>query len=268
MRIKKPILVTLLLILLFASVGFVIFKSKDQRYVPKRQNNDQIIVYQDSNKVELYFHNPESSVPVDIRVGFYWGDGPYEIARAEVQPGETVSTLETSVGDMYEHLAPGIYSGRILVYDLETGVLLDRLEPLEFRIYHSVRDEYEILKAPEEQHFEATLDEQEYRPEHLKISIDLKTQKLRSGFYGLVAEPRELDTLVFVRINGEEILFSKAEKIPPRSMLFEMNLEPGIAEILSVGDVISDVHVDSFYSDTKEFYDSIPAEIYEVVQSS
>ena len=41
-----------------------------------------------------------------------------------------------------------------------------------------------------------------------------------------------------------------------------------MADLLSEGETIPEVRVDSYYSDTGEFYDSIPAEITEIFRSS
>lgn len=266
MKNKKLQIFSLILIL---TIGIlVLYRYNSNRFVPKRQNEDQVIVYQDSNKVELFFHNPSDSTPVEIRVEFYVGDGPYEVARAQVQPNETVTILETTDGEPYNHFVPGVYGGRILVYDLETGRLKERINPLEFRIYHSYRDAYDTLVPPVESDREVILDEEEYRPEYLKMRVDLKTEEIRTGIYGLASEWRELKTFIYVEINGEEILIAKADRVPPRTLIFDLYLEPGVADLLREGSVIPNAHVDSYYVDTGEFYDSIPAEIYEIVRSN
>jgi hypothetical protein len=82
-----------------------------------------------------------------------------------------------------------------------------------------------------------------------------------------MSEWRDLRCYVYAEIDGEEILLAKAERIEPRSIVFQLYLEPGVADMLSVGDVLPNAHVDSYYVDNGEFYDSIPAEISEVVRT-
>lgn len=264
---RKKSILAVLLVLLLGAVGAGLYRYHTQRFVPKRQNEDQIIVYQDCNKVELFFHNPEDAAPVEIRVEVYIGDGPYEAARAQVQSGETVTLLETIDGKPFRYFVPGIFGGRILVYDLESGRLKDRIDPLEFRIYQSHRDAYDVLGSSEEHEREVHVDEKEHRPERLNMQVDLKTEQIRSGFYGLFAEWRNLNTYIYAQIDGKEVLVSKAENIPPRTLIFDLYLEPGVADLLEVGDTVADVRVDSYYADTGEFYDSIPGEIYEVIRT-
>ena len=266
MKNKKLQITFFLLMLVIAAL--VVCRYNAQKFIPKRQNADQVIVYQDSNKVELYFYNPKDSTSVEIRVEFYVGDGPYEVARAIVEPDETVTILETIDGEPYNHFVPGVYGGRILVYDLETGHLKERVDPLEFRIYHSYRDAYDTLVSPTEFDREVILDEEEYRPESLKMRVDLKTEEIRTGIYGLASEWRDLRSVIYAEINGEEIMIAQADQVPPRTLIFDLYLEPGIADLLTEGTVISSAHVDSYYVDTGEFYDTIPAEIYEIVRSN
>lgn len=263
---KKRTAILSVLFLALVCVGVLLY-NHDHRFVPKRHSDNQIIAYQDSSKVELYYHNSTDSSAVEIRVEVFYGDGPYEVSRAQVQPGETITLLDTVDGKPYNHFRPGVFNGRILVFDLETGRLQDRVEPLEFRIYQSYKDDYDALLPPEEQEREIILDEKDYRPERIKIHIDLKTEELWSGFYGLSSEWRDLNTYVYAKINGEERLLAKAEQILPRSVIFQVYLEPGIADLLYMGFAVTDVRVDTYYADTGEFYDSIPAEIDEIVCS-
>ena len=133
---------------------------------------------------------------------------------------------------------------------IQNGVVIDHIRAGQgMRLYH-------LLK----------LDETEHRRDHLMLEADLKTEQLRSGFYGLFAEWRDLDTYVYATIGGEEILIARGEGLPPRSLTFELYLEPGVADLLS-GDTVPDVRVDSYYADTGEFFDSIPAEIARIYRS-
>lgn len=262
---KDFVLKTTLFVLFSIALCLVIvLRIRGDQFVPKRQEENQIIAYQDSNKVELYFHNPDDSRAVEIRADLII-DGPYEIARAVVQPGETVTIAETTTGEPYNYFVPGFYAGEILVFDLESGALVDRKTSMECRIYGSYHDSYDTLVPPSFER-EIILDEEEYRPAYHKMRVDLKTEVIQIGLYGLVSEWRELDSYVYAEIEGKEILVAKAEHLPPRSITFYLYLEPGVADLLEIGDVISNAHIDSYYSDTGEYYDTIPAEIYEVVR--
>lgn len=237
-----------------------------KRFEPKRQSEEEIIAYQDSSKVELYYHNAYDAA-VEIWAQIYFGDGTDTVAKGIVQPGETVTLLETIDGKPYDHFVPDIYLGRILVFDADSGRLQERKDELAFRLYHSYRDPYDALVSSAQTEREVVLDEKEYRPASLLMRVDLKTEEIRAGLMGLTAEWRELNSYIYAQIDGKEVLIAKEERLPPRTLYFELYLEPGVADLLNVGDVIPDVRVDSYYADTGEFYDSIPAEIYEVVRT-
>lgn len=266
---KGKLVKTLVFLALLAAAGVILSLRFEgdagADFIPKRQTEDEILVYQDCSKVELYFHNPADAKAVEIRAEVGMGDGYDEVARAQLHPGETVTILETADGEPFSVFTPAILSGRILVYDLESGRLKERVEPLAFRIYASYKDPYDALTPPNTER-EVILDETNYRPPELGMSIDLKKEELRTGLYGLTAEWRNLNSYVYARIDGEEVLLAR-ETIPPRSLVFDLYLEPGAADLFSVGDTISDVRVDSYYADTGEFFDSIPAEIQEVIRS-
>ena len=52
------------------------------------------------------------------------------------------------------------------------------------------------------------------------------------------------------------MLIAKAEEIMPRSIMVEIDLEEGAAELLEEGQIYT-IRVESRYSDTQEAYDSI-----------
>lgn len=261
---KGVILKTVLIVLLVSALcTVVISRMRTNQFAPKRQNENQIIAYQDSNIVELYYHNDQSRA-VEIRAELII-DGPYEVARAVAQPDETVTVARTTTGEPYSYFVPGVYAGDILVYDYESGALVDRKTSMECRIYGSCHDSYDVLVTPSYER-EIIVDEEEHRPAYHKMRVDLKSEEIQAGLYGLCSEWRELDSYIYAELDGEEILVARAEHLPPRSITFYLYMEPGVAQKLNVGDVIPNVRVDSYYSDTGEFYDTIPAEIYEVVR--
>lgn len=232
------------------------------QFVPKRQGENQIIAYHDINRIEFYYHN-QGSKAVEIRVELII-DGPYEVARAVVQPGEIVTVIETTSGEPYQYFVSDVYGGDILVFDLASGELVDRKTSLEFRLYDSHLDSYDTLVSPSGER-EVFLDEEEHRLPNHSIRVNLKTEEILIGLHGLHAEWREIDSYVYASINGEEVLIAKATRLPPRSITFYLYMEPGVARMLAVGEANLNAHVESYYSDTGEYYNSISAEIYEVV---
>lgn len=158
-----------------------------------------------------------------------------------------------------------ILGGRILVYDAETGRLRERVEPLEFRVYHSILDEYDALPPLKER--EVHVDDHEYRPDYLGMRVDLKTEEIWTGICGLFSEWRELNTYIYAAVDGEEILLAKQLNIRPRSGFYNPYLEPGVADLFLAGKEVQDIRIDSYYADTGEFYDSIPGEIIDVFAS-
>lgn len=261
-------MVALALLLLVLAAGLIFGLTRGHSTASKRLREDQIVCCHDSSTVELYYHNPYESRTVDIRAELCVGDGPIEIARGQVKPGETVTALQTRDGEPFDHFVAAIFSGRILVYDLESGRLLDRIEPLELRIYESSKDPYDSIAPLFSQEREPLLDEVEHRPKELKMKVDLKTEELSAGIYGLCAEWRDLKCYVYAEIDGQEVLVAKDERVGPRCIVFQLYLEPGIADMMEEGDYFPVARVDSYYADTGEFYDSIPAEIYQVVRTS
>lgn len=267
MQERKRIL-TVALILAFAAIALLLFLPRRKDSAANARTDRQILAYQDSSQVQLYFHNPADAAPAEIRVELCVGDGPLEIARGEAQPGETVTLLQTRTGKPVLYFREGIYTGRILVYDLESGRLRERIEPLEFRIYPSYKDDYDSLQPPEETEREQHLDEAEQRPAEMKMRVNLKTEELESGFFGLFSEWRDLEVYVYAQINGQELLLARLERLPPRSVVFQLYLEPGVADLLTEGETISQVRVVSCYADTGELYDSIPGEVTEIFRSN
>ena len=265
MKNKKVLLIVL--VLAAVSAGLTAWRISSRRFVPKLQNEKQVIAYQDSGKVELYYHNPENSAPTEIRVEVWMEDGSDEVVRTAVQPGETVTLLERENAKSFRFDCPGIYGGRIMVYDLESGRLKERIEPLEFRLYESSKDAYDSLVPPADTERKLVLEEKEHRIEKMQMSVDLKTEEIRAGINGLCAERRELNSYIYAEIDGKERLIAKSEHIAPNSIIFDIYLEPGIAGLLHEGDVILNAHTDSYYTDSGEFYDSIPTEIIYVYRS-
>ena len=265
---KKKIEITVFALLVLAAGILLQQRFRTPPFELKRQREDQILCYHDSSTIELYYQNPADSPAVEIRAELCVGDGPIELGRGTVRPGQTVTTVKTTDGKNCSHFVPDVYAGRILVYDLESGKLRERVEGLELRMYAFCRDSYDSLQPREPIEREIMLNETEYRPDLIKLRIDLKTEEIRCGLSGLNAEWRELDSYIYADIDGEDVLIAKGEKLPPRSVTFQLYLEPGVADFFQVGDPPRSAHVDSYYADTGELYDSITAEISEVVRTS
>ena len=116
-----------------------------------RQNENQIVAFRDSSRVEYYYENPEDSGPVDLQLQLII-DGPYTVAEATLLPGETGTLTQTLRGEPYTPFVPNVYTGRILVFDHETGRLKERVYGLEFRLNDSDDDPNDALQpapAPE-----------------------------------------------------------------------------------------------------------------------
>jgi hypothetical protein len=254
-----------LTILSFVAVIAVVVKQcyyHENQHSTMRKNENQIIAYRDSNVVEYYFSNQNGSVPVEIRIEVLL-DGYYDVAKETIPAGEIGTESSTINGDPYNYFVAGIYPGRILVFDLDSGKLRERIENLEFRLYDSISDSYDAISSPAPKEREVVLDEEEYRASNYSMRADIKQEELIAYISGLFSEWRSIDSYIYVSVDGKDVLMAKAEEIAPRSIMVEIDLEPGVADILEEGKTYS-IHVDSYYNDTKEAYDSIPGvvEVY------
>lgn len=228
-------------------------------YTPKLLHEDEVILSHDHPVVEFCFENKQDAA-VDIVVELLI-DGPYELCRARVLPGEKLTQLSRADGKPFDVFLPGLYGGHILVFHAESGELIERIAPLQVRLYESYRDGYDEL--PQQPAPSALpLDEEEHRPEYLIISAELERLELYTGLYGLKSEDRALDSFVYVSIDGEDVLLAKVEGLGHRCMQFMLYLEKEAASLLEAGGFYPDARVDSYYSDSGQFYDSIPAELH------
>ena len=227
-----------------------------------RQNENQIVAFRDSSRVEYYYENPKDGGTVDLQLQLII-DGPYTVAEATLLPGETGTLTQTLRGEPYTPFVPNVYTGRILVFDHETGRLKERVYGLEFRLYDSVDDPYDALQPAPASDREPVLSETENRLDHYQIYVYPDPEEMLIGLSGLDAQARNIDTKVYAIINGEEILAAEVDDIPPKSLYFVIDMELGVAGLLEEG-VIYDVCVDSSYSDTGELFESVPGtmEIY------
>ncbi len=224
-----------------------------------RRNENQIIAYRDSSVVEYCFSNQNGDKPVEIRIEVLL-DGYYNVAKEIVAAGETATTGSTISGEPYNVFIAGIYPGRILVFDCESGKLTERIDHLEFRLYDSMDDPYEALAPSAAAEREIKLDEQEYRASGYVMRADIKQEELIANISGLFAEWRSLDSYIYASIDGVDVLIARAEGIVPRSVVVEIDLENGAAALLEAGKTY-EIRVDSVYSDTQEAYDSIPGTV-------
>lgn len=227
----------------------------EDRHITVRKREDQIIAFRDSNVVEYYFNNRNGNDPVEIRIEVLL-DGYYTVAK-EIVPAGKIGTVGSTInGEPYYYFISGIYPGRILVFDMESGKLFERIENLEFRLYDSVNDPYDALVPIAAKEREVKLDEEEYRPSDYKMRADIKQEELIANLPGLFSEWRPLDSYVYAMVDGNEVLIAKAEEIMPRSIKVEIDLEDGAADLLEEGQIYT-IRVESRYTDTQEVYDSI-----------
>lgn len=231
----------------------------DNQFESKRLTENQIIAYRDSNVVEYYFDNQSGTEPAEIIIEVQL-DGYYNVAKETIPAGETGMTGTTINGEPYSYFVAGIYPGRILLFDYKSGKLKARIDNLEFRLYNSVNNPYDALVPQAASEREMKLDEEEQRPSGYQMRADIKQEELIANIPGLFSEWRPLDSHIYAIIDGNEVLIARAEGIAPRSLLIELDLEEGAADVLKEGQTY-DIRVDSVYSDTQEFYDSISGSV-------
>ena len=105
MKVDRIIKIALLILITTMLCFVIALRIRADQFIPKRQGENQIIAYHDINRVELYYHN-QGLKAVEIRAELII-DGPYEVARAVVQPGEIVTVIETTSGEPYRYFVSG-----------------------------------------------------------------------------------------------------------------------------------------------------------------
>ncbi len=220
----------------------------------KRLREDQIIAYRDKGLVEFYFRLPEDAEPVEIRVEVVMGDGGYAMTDLlPVRPGETLTLAPTRDGKGYTPFVPGIFRGRILVFGA-SGKVIDRVEPLECRIYESENDPYDAVAEFERAPREIDPKETEYRPELYRMRLSLSTYEFNAALYSLATEARDLDIFVYASVDGEERLISTLRDVGPNSICMFFYAEPSVADRMKEGEEY-EARIEFFYSDTGELYE-------------
>ena len=225
-----------------------------QEFTEKRIREDQIIAYRDKGIVEFYYHLLEKNEPVSIQVEIVLGDGGYALTNLlSVQPGDTLTTAPTRDGEGYTPFVPGIYGGRILVFN-SNGKVIDRVEPLECRLYESWQDSYDAVKESEPPSKEIYPDATEYRPEFYSMSLNLDTYEVSAGLYSLRTEARNLDINVYVNADDKDYLIASIKEVKPKSIYTFFYADRTVADLLKA-DTVYEARVEFRYSDTGELFE-------------
>lgn len=227
----------------------------------KRIREDQIVAYRDSNKVELFFHLSEKSDPVSIQAEIFRGDGGSPITEEiKVTPGETVTSATTITGEAYRAVLAGIFTGRILVFG-DDGTVIERIEPLEVRVYNSVKDPYNSINSFNEPRGEVELDEEEIRPGFYRMRLYRHLYEIDTGIPSLRAEARNLDIKIYTVINGEELQIAEAKDIRPKSLCMNFYVKKEVVDMMDPESELYPALVKCFYTDSGELFETVQAEI-------
>ena len=251
------------LLALALALGLVLFLRLGQQETPAetgpefvglRQREDQIIAYCDDPHVELYFHNPEDAPTVEIRPQVCF-DGGYDLTEPIlVAPGETVTLASSPEPEGIYYFVPGIWYGRILVFDAGSGDLLDRVGDLEMRLYEHLGDDYDSLPQPEVHEVTIDPNDTDFRTDFYSMSADLKLEELLAGVSGLSSQDRDLDVRIWLTLDDGELLLARCPNLGPHSIYYLTDMLPGTAERLEPDRVYEDGRVDVYYSDTGELW--------------
>ena len=251
---KNPAKLVIALALLLALGGVLSLRWQSAAEQPKRRSEKEVLVYQDTGTIELWYRLPEEARPVNIYLEILWGDGPNTLAGPiAVQPGETVTQakLLAPLG------VPAVYGGRISAFDAETETLYERVG-VELRIYAHRSDPYDSLPEPEAH--ELVLDGEEgYRPESYAMVLEVRNEELRVGYYGLRSEARDLHASFLAFVDDREVLLAEGT-VGPRSICFYFSVNREALEQLETGRTYIG-RVDSVYADTGEPYETVPATV-------
>ena len=253
-KVKTAAVLLLTVFLMFTSVKCDGFAESEET---KRQSKDEVLLFNDSEDIELYYHLPADQAAVDIEVFLYVGDGPISLGDAvHVEPDETVLTMKTDASDLF---SPGIYTGAIVVRDINSGLIRERVDTT-IRIYDHSDDPYDCLEETNEE-YELVLEEEEpARKEYYKMRLYLQEGTIMIDYSGLMAEDHTLDIDIVILEEGRELSVARVEQIGPRGLCLSSDVHTDILPLLEVGEVY-EARLDAYYSDTGELFETRAGEI-------
>ena len=250
---KKYKIILGILFVIAVVIGFARWKEEQDRFVGKRVREDQIIAYRDSATVEFFYELPEDRQPVKIQVEVIVGDGGSPITgQIDVAPGETVTLGETKTGEAFTPFVSGIFPGRILVFD-SAGKVIERVEPLECRIYESTKDSYDAVKAVDVPAHSFEPRKSEPHPSYHKMRINVEYYEIYTALYSLSTEDRDLDIEIYAIIENQELLIARACDVEPNSICMLFCTDRHVTDLMIPGQSYSAV-IKYYYSDSGELY--------------
>ena len=242
--------------LLLLTVGIIIFfrlAQERENATGKRVREDQIIAYRDSAVVEFFYSQPYDAETVIIQVEVFAGDGGCPITGLiTVEPGETVTFGETVNGKSFSAFASGIFEGRILVYD-KNMKLINRVEPLECRIYESINSPYDSVKHNELMSIPLEPAESEPHPQHHVLRISQSKYEIYTDIHSLSTQNRNLNIEIYAIIDNQEHLIAKAYDVEPKSVCSLFYANRDVVDMLKA-DLKKSAVIRYYYSDSGELY--------------
>ncbi len=222
-----------------------------------RQRDDEVLLFNDSEYMDMYYHQPAGGAASEIEVYLYVGDGPISLGDpVRVEPDETVLNMKTDASDLF---TPGVYSGAIIVRSIDTGLISERIH-VSIRIYERHDDPYDSILEPESEH-ELVLDSVESsRKEYYEMLLYLHEGTVMIDFSGLMAQNRSLDLEIVAFIEEQEIPIARVEHIGPRSLCLSSDVLAEALPLLKVG-AVYEARLDSHFSDTDELFETRAGEI-------
>lgn len=250
---KKYRIILGVLFVIAIILGFARWKQEKEVFIGKRIREDQIIAFRDSATVEFFYKLPEDRQPVKIQVEVIVGDGGSPITgQIDVAPGETVTLGETKTGEALTPFVSGIFPGRILVFD-SAGKVIERVEPLECRIYESTKDPYDAVKAFDVPAHSFVPRESELHPSYHKMRISLDYYEIYTALYSLSTEDRNLNIEIYVIIENQELMIAKACDVGPNSICMFFYTDKSVTDMM-IPDQNYSAHIKYYYSDSGELY--------------
>ena len=218
----------------------------------KRQRNDEVLLFNDSEYIDMFYHHPKGGDASEIEVYLYVGDGPISLGDPlRVESDETVFSMKTDAGDLF---TPGIYSGAIIVRNIVNGLVSERIQ-VSIRIYEHADDPYNSINRRGHEH-ELILDEEEpSRKEYYDMRLYLHEGTIMIDYSGFMAQDRSLDLDVVAIVEGQEVLVASVGHIGPRSLCLSSDVLTEALPVLEIGTVY-EARLDACYTDTGELFET------------